>query len=66
MLTGRHPWPDFDNQMTAIFHIGHKGAGGPPRPKGCSEQALDFLNLCFLDVNERPSASELLQHEWLK
>jgi len=65
MLTGKHPWPDLDNPWTAMYHIA-KVPEGPPRPKGCSELALSFLNLCLRhDPNERPTATELLQHPFV-
>jgi serine/threonine protein kinase len=46
MLTGGHPWPDIDNQLTAMFQIAQNEAG-PPRPPACSELALDFLDQCL-------------------
>lgn len=39
---------------------------GPPRPEHCSELARDFLDKCFVhDANERPTATELLQHPFV-
>lgn len=38
-----------------------------PLPDGISSELTDFLNLCFKKQPEdRPSASELLEHRWLK
>ncbi len=65
MMTGRHPWPDVDNQWTAMHQIASKQEG-PPRPKDCSEMASDFLSRCFTyDPASRPTASELLQHPFV-
>eukprot|EP00798_Chlamydomonas_sp_ICE-L_P009237 gene9237-16387_t len=46
MMTGKRPWMNLDNQWSAMFTIA-KTEEGPPRPKGCSDSALDFLNLCL-------------------
>ncbi len=43
MLTARHPWPDQKDAFLALWHIS-KTTTGPPRPEGCGEELLDFLN----------------------
>lgn len=63
MLTGSHPFPQF-SQMQAIFKIGTSGR--PDIPENCSEDTKDMLRQTFeQDYNKRPSAAELLAHEFL-
>jgi serine/threonine protein kinase len=39
----------------------------PPLPQGLSEDLNSFLQTCFKkDPTERPSATELFDHVWLK
>jgi serine/threonine protein kinase len=46
MLTAKHPWPDIDNQWSALLAI-NQAQTGPPRPAGLSAEANDFLDQCF-------------------
>jgi serine/threonine protein kinase len=46
MLSGKHPWPDIDNQFAVMLAI-HNATAGPPRPPGLSPLANDFLDHCF-------------------
>lgn len=46
MLSGKHPWPDIDNQFAVMLAI-HNATQGPPRPPGLSPLANDFLDHCF-------------------
>jgi serine/threonine protein kinase len=71
MLTGRMPWVP----CGAIIQIMNKlamSSGWPDAiPKDPvalgSQEAFDFLNLCFIrDPSARPTASELLEHPFLK
>eukprot|EP00798_Chlamydomonas_sp_ICE-L_P030644 gene30644-35659_t len=65
MLSGKHPWPNLENHWSAMFSIA-KEEQGPPRPAGVSDLALDFLNKCLqYDPKQRPSATEMLQHNWV-
>ena len=65
MATGKHPWPDFHNNLAALFHIATSGKT-PPVPPSLPPAAQDFLARCFcLDPAERDSASELLAHPWI-
>ena len=59
--------PNFDlNQFSAMIKI-VKDAGAFPLPEGISPELTNFLNLCFLrNPDERPSATQLLEHIWLK
>lgn len=64
MFTGKHPFPNF-SQMQAIFKIGTHNT--PEIPKWCTDDAKDFLQKTFiLDYKKRPSATELLAHNFLK
>ncbi|KAK9470373.1 kinase-like domain-containing protein [Dipodascopsis tothii] len=63
MFTGKHPFPEF-SQMQALYKIGTMCA--PEIPAVCSAEAQDFLRRAFeLDHNKRPTAAELLAHEFL-
>ncbi|KAJ5181065.1 Sterile alpha motif type 1 [Penicillium cf. griseofulvum] len=64
MFIGAHPFPDC-SQLQAIFAIGSNKAR-PPAPDHVSQEAVDFLDMTFhLDYEQRPSADELLQCEFL-
>ncbi|KAF9075260.1 hypothetical protein BDP27DRAFT_1315780 [Rhodocollybia butyracea] len=64
MLTGEHPWAQL-TQMQAIFKIG--SSAKPTIPSDISSDAHDFLARTFdLDYEARPSASELLQHPFIR
>ncbi|GLI59656.1 hypothetical protein VaNZ11_001592 [Volvox africanus] len=61
MLSGTHPWPNLDNQLTAV-HIIAKTEEGPPRPVNISPEAARFLDRCLqFDPAKRPTTTELLQ-----
>ncbi|CUS08325.1 unnamed protein product [Tuber aestivum] len=66
MATGRRPWANLDNEWAIMWNI---AAGHPPQlpaPDQLSESGIDFLKKCFeRDPGIRPSAAELLQHEWV-
>ncbi|WBW74524.1 MAP kinase kinase kinase Byr2 [Schizosaccharomyces osmophilus] len=63
MLTSKHPYPTCD-QMQAIFKIGQNIP--PEYPSDATPSVHDFLNTTFaIDCNERPTASELLQHPFI-
>ncbi|KAJ1659200.1 Suppressor of Sensor Kinase (SLN1) [Dispira simplex] len=66
MVTGRHPWPNLDNQWAIMFHA----VTSPPPlpdPSQFSTAGLNFLKQCFIhNPNQRPSAQELLDHPWLR
>lgn len=51
-----------------MYHIGISGRHPPlPDSSQLSEAGIDFLTLCFArPAKARPSASELLEHEWIK
>lgn len=71
MITGRAPW----QPMANVMHIMNKLALStgwpdaiPTNPKDLgSQDAYDFLNLCFCrDVAKRPTVATLLNHPFLK
>ncbi|KAJ1957320.1 ATP binding, partial [Dipsacomyces acuminosporus] len=63
MMTGSHPFPDLD-QMQALYTIGQMGR--PKIPGDISAAGQLFLEQVLeLDVEKRPSASELCSHEFV-
>lgn len=64
LLTGKPPYADLLS-MTAMFKIVEDDM--PPLPVGCSAECIDFLTQCFAkEPSERPTASELFRHDWLR
>lgn len=67
MATGRRPWANLDNEWAIMWNI---AAGHPPQlpsPDQLSPTGIDFLTKSFeTDPALRPSAAELLQHEWVR
>lgn len=63
MATGKPPW---SNPAHAVYKICMTD-DLPPLPDTLSEEAHDFLALCFRrESSERPSAETLLQHPFLR
>ena len=76
MLTGQRPWIRF-NELAAMYKLGQYNA--PPIPGTLSEDAIDFLKLCFAPYNycfeevnnlvrqpeDRPTATTLLAHPFI-
>ncbi|XVE87752.1 hypothetical protein DITRI_Ditri19aG0013000 [Diplodiscus trichospermus] len=66
MATGRGPWPDVGDPVSALYRIGFS-SDVPEIPSNISKQAMDFLGKCLRrDPDERWSATELLEHEFVK
>ncbi|VFQ69521.1 unnamed protein product [Cuscuta campestris] len=65
MLTRQFPYSNLENHMQAIFRI---GKGEPPHvPNTLSDDAWDFIHSCLqVDPIARPSASQLLEHPFVK
>lgn len=65
MFAGQRPWSN-EAVISAIYKIG-KTKLAPPIPEDIGAEAKDFLDKCFtINSEERPTASELLQHEFMK
>lgn len=63
LLTGLPPYHQYTG-FTAMFKIVSDEC--PPLPPNLSAECEDFLTKCFnKDVQERPTADELLSHRWL-
>ncbi|OAQ72300.1 STE/STE11/SSK protein kinase [Pochonia chlamydosporia 170] len=66
MATGRRPWANLDNEWAIMYNIAQGNPPQLPTADQVSPQGLDFLSKCFTrNPKERPSAVELLQHEWI-
>jgi serine/threonine protein kinase len=62
MLSCRHPWQNFDEIQT-LWRLGRFDR--PPMPEKISKEAENFLNATFaISPDERPSALELMDHEF--
>ncbi|KAJ8764234.1 hypothetical protein K2173_005974 [Erythroxylum novogranatense] len=63
MFTGKPPWSEYEG-AAAMFKVMRDS---PPIPQTLSPEGKDFLRCCFLrNPAERPTASKLLEHWWLK
>ncbi|ESQ42247.1 hypothetical protein EUTSA_v10015359mg [Eutrema salsugineum] len=63
MFTGKPPWSEFEG-AAAMFKVMRDT---PPVPESMSHEGKDFLRLCFQrNPAERPTASMLLEHRFLK
>ena len=64
MASAKHPWPQFSNNLAALFQIATMSE--PPQvPSSLSPCGHAFLGRCMvLNPRERASAAELLRHEF--
>ncbi|GLT66207.1 hypothetical protein SLA2020_385870 [Shorea laevis] len=63
MFTGKPPWSDYEG-AAAMFKV---MKDTPPIPETLSPEGKDFLRCCFRrNPADRPSASMLLEHRFLK
>ncbi|KAK7281528.1 hypothetical protein RIF29_09606 [Crotalaria pallida] len=64
MFTRKPPWSEYEG-AAAMFKV---MKDTPPIPEALSPEGKDFLRLCFKRNNpaERPTASMLLDHRFLK
>ncbi|KAI1910246.1 Suppressor of Sensor Kinase (SLN1) [Ophidiomyces ophidiicola] len=66
MATGLRPWSGIDNEWAIMYKIAQGNQPHLPTPDQLSEMGIDFIKRCFeIDPAKRPSAVELLQHEWI-
>lgn len=66
MATGKNPWPEFDDPLSALYRIGFSDYS-PEIPSSCSEKAKDFLGICLKrDSKQRMAARELLKHPFFE
>lgn len=66
MATGRRPWSTLDNEWAIMYNIAQGNRPTLPSRDQLSSAGIDFLHRCFeCDQMKRPTAAELLQHEWI-
>eukprot|EP00826_Nyctotherus_ovalis_P055027 TRINITY_DN7279_c0_g1_i1.p1 TRINITY_DN7279_c0_g1~~TRINITY_DN7279_c0_g1_i1.p1 ORF type:complete len:221 (+),score=36.14 TRINITY_DN7279_c0_g1_i1:421-1083(+) len=66
MRTGKPPWANIEDEQEVLQAISETTAGPELPVNKFSEPALDFLKKCLrVDPSERPTANELLNHEFL-
>lgn len=66
MATGRGPWPEMDDPVSALYRIGYSDRM-PEIPRWFSEKGKDFLSKCLKrDWRERWTVNELLEHPFLQ
>lgn len=66
MATGRRPWSTLDNEWAIMYNIAQGHVPQLPSRDQLSDLGIDFLRRCFeCDPFKRPTAAELLQHEWI-
>lgn len=66
MATGRRPWSSMDNEWAIMYNIAQGNQPSLPPNDQLSDLGIDFLRRCFeCDQLKRPTAAELLQHEWI-
>ncbi|EER39620.1 MAP kinase kinase kinase SskB [Histoplasma capsulatum H143] len=66
MATGNRPWAGVDNEWAIMYKIAQGNQPQLPTPDQLSLEGIDFIKRCFeIDPVKRPSATELLQHEWI-
>jgi mitogen-activated protein kinase kinase kinase len=60
MATGKPPWPEFSNNLAALFHVA-TSKEPPPVPAHLTPACAAFLRRCLvIEVQDRASAAELL------
>lgn len=63
MGTGKPPWPEFRNNLAALFHVA-TSTTAPTPPEHLSDACKAFLARCFcIDPQERPGALALLNSD---
>ncbi|XP_062180298.1 mitogen-activated protein kinase kinase kinase 18-like [Phragmites australis] len=65
MATGRAPWSDMDDVLSAVHRIGYTDAV-PEVSFWLSAEAKDFLARCFVrNARDRSTAAQLLEHPFV-
>ena len=65
MASGNMPYSNYDNPMTAMYHIAN-GEAPSVRDVEVSSQLQSFVHACCaIDPTKRPSVMELLQHAFV-
>jgi mitogen-activated protein kinase kinase kinase len=63
MATGKPPWPEFKDNLAALFHVA-TSKEPPPPPSHVSKYCAKFISQCMaIDAKDRLSAKELLEHD---
>lgn len=66
MATAKPPWPEVETQMAVLWHIAVSDQG-PELPQSLPDEGKDLLRRCFRRrPGERPAASEMLSHPFLR
>ena len=65
MVTAQHPWPEFKDTFSALFHIATSNSG-PAVPESVSVSLSNFFECCFKIIpKERSSAADLINHPFI-
>jgi len=65
MGSGKPPWSELSNPMTAMFAIA-SSEEPPAIPEGLTEEAHQFIALCFRrNPSERPTAADLMSNPFV-
>lgn len=66
MATAKHPWPEFSNNLAALFHVA-TSKDPPPIPSHLSPACANFMSRCLvIDPKERATAIELKDDPFLQ
>jgi serine/threonine protein kinase len=66
MATGKPPWSNYSNPVTALYQIACRRAA-PPLPDTLTPEATAFLGACFKpEPTQRPETAELLTHAFMQ
>jgi len=66
MATAKHPWPEFSNNLAALFHVA-TSKDPPPIPPHLSPACALFMSRCLvIDPKERATAHDLKDDPFLQ
>jgi len=67
MITGKHPWAEYNDDLKQLLTRIATTTTGPAYPQTVSPELKDFLTQCFIiDKAKRPSAVKLLEHPFVQ